>query len=102
MNAAFRPSINVVHRVHLHFTHLRLLAPRLLPVPLRQLASPIIFHRGMKRKATDSGLPAKLKRPREQLPDYCDAEPQRDNSGAIIWPAPERAIEDAREFLREW
>jgi len=56
----------------------------------------------MKRKAADSGRSAQSKRPREQLPDYCDVEPRRDDTGAIVWPAPEEAIENAREFLREW
>lgn len=56
----------------------------------------------MKRKAADPRPPTKSKRPREQLPDYCDVEPRRDGSGAIVWPAPEEAIEGAREFMREW
>ena len=41
-------------------------------------------------------------RPRPTVPDYCNVEPQRDHDGNIIWPAPEKAMEEARAFIREW
>lgn len=50
--------------------------------------------RGMKRAS-----PAK---PRPKLPDYCDVEPKRDETGKAIWPAPAEAIEMARALIREW
>ena len=56
----------------------------------------------MKRKATDSLKGPKAKRAREPLQEYCDAAPQRDEQGSIIWPASAEAIERARSFLREW
>lgn len=39
---------------------------------------------------------------REKLPDYCDVEPRRDDTGAAIWPAQSSAIEAARDFIKEW
>ncbi|MCJ1322785.1 hypothetical protein MMC15_008135 [Xylographa vitiligo] len=55
----------------------------------------------MKRKATDSSVASKSKRPKEAIPDYCDVEPRRDAQEGIIWPAPEKAMDEAREFLRK-
>ncbi|EHY53722.1 hypothetical protein HRR83_003938 [Exophiala dermatitidis] len=49
--------------------------------------------RGMKRSANG--------KPRPQVPDYCDIEPQHDESGKAIWPAPQAALEQAREFIKE-
>ncbi|KAL9098598.1 MAG: hypothetical protein Q9163_005778 [Psora crenata] len=54
----------------------------------------------MKRKAVDSAA-SKPKRQREPEPEYCDAKPQRDEDGAIIWPAPPSSMSAARDFLRE-
>lgn len=42
------------------------------------------------------------KKPRPQVPDYCDAEPKRDGRGEVVWPAPAAAMEEAREFIRQW
>ena len=54
----------------------------------------------MKRKA--SGLESSpAKKQALKAPDYCDAEPRRDENG-IIWPAPSEAIEAARELIKEW
>ncbi|EXJ87871.1 hypothetical protein A1O1_04798 [Capronia coronata CBS 617.96] len=36
-----------------------------------------------------------------KLPDYCDIEPRRDDSGKTVWPAPEAALEGARAFIKE-
>ncbi|MCJ1477593.1 hypothetical protein MMC13_006266 [Lambiella insularis] len=55
----------------------------------------------MKRKAADSISAPKPKRSKEPIPDYCDAQPFRDSKEGIVWPAPEKALEDARQFLRE-
>ncbi|MCJ1352412.1 MAG: hypothetical protein MMC33_002396 [Icmadophila ericetorum] len=55
----------------------------------------------MKRKAFSSGAPPKAKRQREPEKDYCDVEPQKNDAGEIIWPAPMDAIESARALLRE-
>ncbi|KAL8736591.1 MAG: hypothetical protein Q9181_002338 [Wetmoreana brouardii] len=55
----------------------------------------------MKRKAVDSKESPNAKRQKEPIPDYCDVEPCNDDSGAILWPAPPKALEDARNFLRE-
>ncbi|MCJ1291383.1 hypothetical protein MMC34_002926 [Xylographa carneopallida] len=55
----------------------------------------------MKRKATDSSAASKSKHPKEAIPDYCDVEPRRDEREGIIWPAPEKAVDAAREFLRK-
>ena len=100
MKTVFRSTINAVHRlpvVRCPYHCLLNFTPS-----VRQLAPPNLPTRGMKRKAVDPGPSAKSKRSREQLPDYCDVEPRRDDNGAIIWPAPEKSIDDAREFLREW
>ncbi|MCJ1391702.1 hypothetical protein MMC18_004567 [Xylographa bjoerkii] len=55
----------------------------------------------MKRKATDTSSASKSTRPKEAIPDYCDVEPHRDDREGIIWPAPEKAMDEAREFLRD-
>ncbi|EXJ67686.1 uncharacterized protein A1O5_09032 [Cladophialophora psammophila CBS 110553] len=47
----------------------------------------------MKRSATAKARP--------QLPDYCDVEPRRDDTGKPIWPAPAAAMGDARAFIKE-
>lgn len=41
------------------------------------------------------------KKPRPQVPDYCDVDPERDGDGNIVWPAPGSAMEEAREFIRQ-
>ena len=56
----------------------------------------------MKRKATDSEPAPKAKRTREQEKDYCDIEAVRDGGGNTVWPAPLKAIQDARAFLKLW
>jgi hypothetical protein len=51
-----------------------------------------------------NGSPAKKPKtkPRPVVPDYCDVEPRRDEAGAVIWPAPAKAIEEARNFIVTW
>lgn len=56
----------------------------------------------MKRNATESHLASGRKRQKIPLPDYCDLSPQRDHNGSDIWPAAPDAIENARNFLKEW
>ena len=56
----------------------------------------------MKRKAVETQTPSKVKRVRESEPDYCDASPQKDDNGSIIWPAPSVSMDSARSFLKEW
>lgn len=52
--------------------------------------------RGMKRASTTK------QKPRPKVPDYCDVVPKQDEDGEIIWPAPKRAMENARAFIKEW
>ena len=80
-----------------HSSHLRLSNRTSPPLLLR----PLFFHRTMKRKALDSGSSAKTKA-KKILPEYCDVELRRDESGETVWPAPAKAMEAAREFLRGW
>ncbi len=60
------------------------------------------FDGDMKRKATDSSIQTKTKRPREPEADYCDVTPRNDDLGNAVWPASEQSIGLAREFLKEW
>jgi hypothetical protein len=60
-----------------------------------------------KRSTTTSGMSktgasSKAKKPRPKVPDYCDVEPRRDEEGQVIWPAAKEAMEQARDFIREW
>lgn len=41
-------------------------------------------------------------KPKTEVMDYCLAEPRRDDDGEVVWPAPREAMEEAREFVREW
>jgi nanoRNase/pAp phosphatase (c-di-AMP/oligoRNAs hydrolase) len=50
--------------------------------------------------STKAKMPAKAK-PRPKVPDYCDVEPLRDDSGNDIWPAPQKAMDEARAFIKE-
>ncbi|KAL8744483.1 MAG: hypothetical protein Q9190_003282 [Brigantiaea leucoxantha] len=72
----------------------------LLERPFYWRLGPCLVTRAMKRKAVDARGGPKPKRPREALPDYCDTETQKDDSGTVVWPAPQDAIEGAREFIR--
>ena len=65
-------------------------------------ALPLIIYRTMKRKATSSEPGPKAKRPREQEKDYCDFEVVQDDGGNTVWPAPLKAIQNARAFLKSW
>lgn len=56
----------------------------------------------MKRQAIDTPSGFKAKRPKELIPEYCDASPCTDENGSIIWPAASEAIASARHFLKEW
>jgi len=56
----------------------------------------------MKRSAAKSNGEAKPKRQRVQLPDYESADQAVDESGDIVWPAPNDQIETARNFIQEW
>jgi hypothetical protein len=52
--------------------------------------------------ATASPSKKSKAKPRTAVPDYCDIEPHRDEAGEIIWPAPAKAIEEARIFIEDW
>ena len=41
-------------------------------------------------------------KPKTQAMDYCLAEPQHDEDGKVVWPAPREAMVAAREFVTEW
>ena len=56
----------------------------------------------MKRKATDAQPSSKAKRQKEPEADYCDVETRKNGDGKTIWPASSEAMEQARDFLREW
>ena len=90
---------------HLCINCVKLKSIGLLVIPRQGTSSPVwswTIFRGMKRKAFSSGAPPKAKRQREPEKDYCDVEPQKNDAGEIIWPAPMDAIESARALLREW
>jgi hypothetical protein len=59
---------------------------------VKESLHPAAGSRGMKKVA----------KARPKVPDYCDAEPRRDDGGEIVWPAPEADIEQARAFITEW
>jgi len=54
----------------------------------------------MKRKATSTNGAPKAKRQEVEIPDYCDSKPRQDDQG-IIWPAARKAMDEARDFLKE-
>ena len=56
--------------------------------------------RGMKRAANGTSKTATPK-PRPKVPDYCDVTVLTDSKGNPVWPAATRAIEDARDFIRQ-
>ena len=60
--------------------------------------------RGMKRnwEATKSPKSSARKAVHVKVDDYCNTEPNRDENGNTIWPAPASQIVAARKFLREW
>ena len=95
----FTPCIHALRQFQVVAQHQIEHVPR--PIPWQQLLSSNIS-RGMKRKALDSSDARKLKRPREQLPDYCDVEPVTDDHEGIVWPAPRKAIEAAQGLLKAW
>ncbi len=75
-----------------------------LPKPNPALFGPHEIQ-AMKRSngfATASPAKKPKAKPRPAVPDYCDVEPLRNEDGAVIWPAASNAIEEAREFIREW
>jgi hypothetical protein len=54
----------------------------------------------LKRKAESAASP-KAKKPRVVVPDYHLTPSRRDEEGEVVWPAPTRQIERAREIIRE-
>ena len=58
--------------------------------------------RTTKRKAIVTQEAANAKRQKEQLPEYCDIQPRKDDGGAVLWPAAPEMIEKAQNFLKEW
>ncbi|KAL8919167.1 MAG: hypothetical protein Q9208_006927 [Pyrenodesmia sp. 3 TL-2023] len=55
----------------------------------------------MKRKAVDTKDSPVTKRHREQIPEYCDVQPRKDDKGVTLWPASPSAINDAQSFLKQ-
>ncbi|KAI1334443.1 DHH family protein [Xylariaceae sp. FL0016] len=56
----------------------------------------------MKRAASSTSKAApKAKKPRPEVPEYHLAQPTRDESGEVIWPAPKDQIANARSFILE-
>lgn len=57
----------------------------------------------MKRKLNATVSPSKQpKRQQVEVNDYCDVDTRKGPDGSILWPADEEAIENARDFLKEW
>lgn len=54
-----------------------------------------------KRKAEMQASPAKVKKPKVQIPEYHLTPSRRDEGGEIVWPAPNSQIERAREIIKE-
>ncbi|KIW46741.1 uncharacterized protein PV06_02387 [Exophiala oligosperma] len=66
------------------------------------LPSPSSFSAQLRKaNGTRSMKRASPAKPRPKLPDYCDVEPKRDETGKAIWPAPAEAMEKARALIRE-
>ncbi|ORY64827.1 DHH family protein [Pseudomassariella vexata] len=56
----------------------------------------------MKRSApSDLKAAPKAKKPRPEVPEYHLIPSLGDNSGEVIWPAPQKQIDDARDFILE-
>jgi hypothetical protein len=55
----------------------------------------------LKRKAGATAA-TKAKKPKISIPEYHLTSSRRDESGEIVWPAPEAQIERAREMIKEW
>ena len=90
---------------------MRVIAPLLrlqiaLPLPelLLKVKAPTLSTAStkMKRKLGSATSPSKPKKVRAEVPDYCDVEVRKDARGSVVWPAPEEAMDKARDFLREW
>lgn len=97
----FRANLLRANRLHLH-ARIRILY-HCLPVASRSFhRNPIALSlRGMKRKATaPSGQ--KPKRLKEAEADYCDVNPRTDGEGNVLWPASPEAMQNAREFIKDW
>ena len=93
-------------------------AKNVLPILIKHRTGPLILqsrpvlsivNRGsirtmaIKRKAPGTNEPpAKARKEKEPLPDYCDVEPRRAENGSILWPAAPEAMEKSRDFLKEW
>ncbi|KAF2710751.1 DHH phosphoesterase, partial [Pleomassaria siparia CBS 279.74] len=54
----------------------------------------------LKRKA-ETAASSKVKKTKISVPEYHLAPSRRDESGEIVWPAPQEQIERAREIIRE-
>lgn len=59
----------------------------------------------MKRTAIAANLSGgskNVKKPRPAVLEYHLTPSVRNDDGEIVWPAPERKMEAARSFIREW
>ncbi|KAL9105435.1 MAG: hypothetical protein Q9227_009396 [Pyrenula ochraceoflavens] len=43
----------------------------------------------------------KVPQAKPKEPDYCDVEPRRDDTGNVVWPAPEENLKLAKSFIQE-
>jgi len=55
----------------------------------------------LKRKAGPTAA-TKSKKPKISVPEYHVTPSRKDESGEIVWPAPENQIEHARETIKKW
>jgi hypothetical protein len=55
----------------------------------------------MKRGISSTSFP-KSKKSRIEIPDYHLSPQRRDESGAVIWPAPVSELRAAGDFILEW
>lgn len=75
------------------------LARRLSTITIARSGKPLST---MKRSAASSSKVLKTKKRRVELPEYHATPSMRTESGDIIWPAPEKQIESARDLILEW
>ncbi|KAL9028476.1 MAG: hypothetical protein Q9196_003166 [Gyalolechia fulgens] len=55
----------------------------------------------MKRKATDPNDSSAVKRQKDSVLDFRDAQPRKEENDVLLWPAAPKAIQDAQNLLKE-
>lgn len=87
------------HALYKRATHPQFLAPTgLLHRQFHQLFA---MSSPLKRKA-GAVAATKSKKPKISVPEYHLTPSRQDESGSIVWPAPEDQIERARAMIQEW